>query len=109
MKFHCLTPADRPQFQAGIASLEQNAIYPLGQDFFQIDHGTDYFAFFDRLGDVHYYIALEGQQVVAVGAGILRQVTDQQGQSPQLAWYLCDLKVHPQYQGQLLSLRLLSW
>uniref|UniRef100_A0ACD5H5K8 GNAT family N-acetyltransferase n=1 Tax=Desertifilum tharense IPPAS B-1220 TaxID=1781255 RepID=A0ACD5H5K8_9CYAN len=101
MKFHCLTLEDRLQFQASIAAIEQIAQYPLGNDFFQIEHGLNYFAFFDRLGDVHYYVALDGDRVAAVGAGILRQLSDS------LAWYLCDLKVHPDYQRQYLSPRLL--
>ncbi|NES98842.1 MAG: hypothetical protein F6K32_27485, partial [Desertifilum sp. SIO1I2] len=101
MKFHCLTLEERLQFQASIAAIEQIAQYPLGNDFFQIEHGLNYFAFFDRLGDVHYYVALDGDRVAAVGAGILRQLAGS------LAWYLCDLKVHPDYQRQYLSLRLL--
>lgn len=47
--------------------------------------------------------------VAAVGAWVLRHVPDHQGDVPQLSWYLCDLKVHPDYQRQLLSLRLLRY
>lgn len=111
MKFQCLTRDDRHRFQAGIVAIEQAAVYPLGNHFFQIDHGQDYFAFFDRLGAVRYYVALDqresGPIVAAVGAGILRRVPMCAGEPPQLAWYLCDLKVHPRYQGQRLSIRLL--
>ncbi len=108
MKFHCIRPAARPRWQPGIVALEQTARYPLGDDFFQIDHGADYFAFFDRLGEVHYHIGLVQEQVVAVGAGILRQVPLQQGAAPQAAWYLCDLKVHPQHQTKQASMRILT-
>ncbi|NES93785.1 MAG: hypothetical protein F6K32_00725 [Desertifilum sp. SIO1I2] len=103
MKFHCITPEERLRFQPSIVAIEQIAKYPLGNDFFQIDHGENYFAFFDRLGEVNYYVALDRDRVVAVGAGILRQILN----SP--AWYLCDLKVHPDYQQQYLSLRLLRY
>lgn len=108
MSIECLGPKTRLQFQSQIASLEQFASYPWGDDFFKIDHGNDYFAFFDRLGEVNYYVALnDQQQVTGVGAGILRSVRYHVTDPPQLTWYLCDLKVHLQYQNQRLSLRLL--
>lgn len=107
MLFHRVLPEERADFQPGIAALEQAATYPLGNDCFRLDHGSDYFAFFDRLGQVNYYVALDGDRVAAVGAGVLRQVPDRQGEVPCFAWYLCDLKVHPAYQRQRLSLRLL--
>jgi len=107
MKFHRIELSERSLFQTGIEAIEQTAIYPLGQDFFQLDHGDNYFAFFDRLGDVSYFVALDGDCVAAVGAGILRKIPDRQGEVPRLAWYLCDLKVHPDYQRQHLSMRIL--
>jgi GNAT superfamily N-acetyltransferase len=107
MRFHRIEFAERSLFQAGIEAIEQTAFYPLGNDFFQLDHGHNYFAFFDRLGDVHYFAALDGDRVAAVGAGILRQVPYRQAQPARLAWYLCDLKVHPDYQRQHLSMRIL--
>ncbi|MGL5063150.1 MAG: hypothetical protein ACRC62_24490 [Microcoleus sp.] len=108
MKFHRITPVERADFQPKIVAIEQTAIYPLGDDFFQLDHGDDYFAFFDRLGEVNYYAALDANRVAAVGAGILRQIPYCQGETVNPAWYLCDLKVHPDYQRQHLSLRILS-
>ena len=108
MKFHRIATAEREMFQEGIVSIETIAKYPLGKDFFQIDHGLDYFAFFDRLGKVNYYVMHEDNIVGAVGAGILRQIPYQQGEAPMSAWYLCDLKVHPNYQRRNLSLRILT-
>jgi Acetyltransferase (GNAT) family len=108
MKFHRIAPAERSIFQAGIVDIETIAKYPLGNDFFQIDHGLDYFAFFDRLGKLNYYVMQENDTVAGVGAGILRQVSYQKDSLPKLAWYLCDLKVHPNYQRRNLSLRILT-
>ncbi|HBP18648.1 MAG TPA: hypothetical protein DEA08_12790 [Planctomycetes bacterium] len=90
-----------------IAALEAAAVYPLGDDFFQIDHGPDYFAFFDRLGDLVYYAAFAGDRVAAVAAGILRQVPCAPGRRPRPAWYLCDLKVHPDFRRQRIPLKML--
>ena len=108
MRFHALRVAERSHFQPKIAAIEQSAIYPLGNDFFQIDHGADYFAFFDRLGEVSYQLAIDCERVAAVGAGVLRQIPYYRGEAPRLAWYLCDLKVHPSYQQRQLSIRLLQ-
>jgi GNAT superfamily N-acetyltransferase len=100
---------ERSQFQDRIAALEKISTYPLGDDFFQIDHGDDYFAFFDRLGDVNYYVAIIDTQVVAVGAGVLQLIADCHNDPGKLSWYLCDLKVHPMYQNHRISVRLLEF
>lgn len=109
MKFKCIAANERLQYQPGIVAIEQIASYPLGNDFFKIDHGADYFAFFDRLGDVYYYLGLDGDRAIAVGAGVLREVPNRPRELPHPAWYLCDLKVHPDYRGFQLPLRLLGY
>lgn len=96
-----ITPGLRDAFRARIAALEEGVTYPLGGDRFSLDHGDDYFAFFDRLGAVTYYAALDGERVVGVGCGILRDLLG----GP--AWYLCDLKVHPAYRGRWVPTTLL--
>jgi hypothetical protein len=47
-----------------------------GEDTFSIDHGQDYFSFFRRMGEVEYVVAKDRKldRVVAVGAGVLRQI-----------------------------------
>ena len=87
-------------FQSRIADLGRGTSYPLGEDRFEIDHGADYFAFFTRLGQLHYYVVLDGERVVAVAAAILRRVPLASGEKPKAVWYLCDLKVHREYQGR---------
>ncbi len=89
-----------------IAALEGIATYPLGDDQFKIDHGLDYFAFFRRLGKICFYVALNGSDVVGVGAGILRRIPHRD--LLRSAWYLCDLKVHPDSRGQRISLKLMT-
>ena len=87
-------------FESRIAALEKGTSYPLGKDRFEIDHGKDYFAFFTRLGQLHYYVMCDGDRVVAVVAAILRCVPSASGEKPKQAWYICDLKVHPKYRRQ---------
>jgi hypothetical protein len=108
MKFLRVGAKDRARLHASLEALEAIATYPLGQDSFKISHGADYFAFFDRLGELHYHAAVDGERVAAVGAGVVRKVPFGEGGPLRPAWYLCDLKTHPDFRGRHLPLKLLS-
>lgn len=99
--------AERAAYQERLAALERLASYPLGRDRFQISHGADYFAFFDRMGATHFFVALEGERVAAAGCGVLRRVPFRRGARPRRTWYLCDLKVHPEFRRRHIPLRML--
>lgn len=100
MKVVRVTAENVSQFRDGIVALESLASYPLGSDFFRIDHGKDYFSFFNRMGMLRYYVMLHNLRVVAVAAAVLRSLPLTTGVSANKAWYLCDLKVHPDFRGQ---------
>jgi GNAT superfamily N-acetyltransferase len=70
---------------------EQGIFYPLGEDSFEIHHGENYFAFFKRLGKVVGYAALDKNEIIGHGIGILRSIKGRK------SWYLCDLKVKESY------------
>ncbi|HTL11951.1 MAG TPA: GNAT family N-acetyltransferase [Bdellovibrionota bacterium] len=108
MRIFRIKPAAESRWQAGVAALEADARYPLGSDTFKLDHGADYFAFFRRLGDLHYYAAERGGEIVAVGAGMIRRVPFRSGGRPKRTWYLGDLKVRPDHRGSHIPLRMLT-
>ena len=104
-----VTRERRAAFAARIQALEAGQSYPLGDDRFEIDHGEDYFAFFDRLGEVLYLAAVDGDEVVAVGAGMLRQVPRRAGAPLETVWYGADLKVRPSHRRQRIPWAMFSW
>ncbi len=77
-----------------IKTMEENIYYPLGEDHFKIDHGEDYFAFFERLGKLHYWCVFHEDKLIAVAAGVIRLIENKK------TWYLCDLKVIEDYRGE---------
>ena len=97
---------DFSAYQAAVGALEHGVTYPLGSDRFTIDHGADYFAFFRRLGELSYFVALDGARVVAVCAAVLRHLPRAPGAKPEATWYLGDLKVHPEYRTQRIPWRM---
>lgn len=105
-----ITRKNSPRYEAGVSRLEQFMTYPLGEDTFRLDHGNNYFAFFERLGDVHFYAVRDtsSDTIAAVACGILREVPERPGSETSPAWYLCDLKIHPDYRGRGLHLKMMK-
>ena len=103
-----LTDRDRSKWEESIAGLERGVLYPLGDDFFEIDHGSNYFAFFDRMGKSSTYIAKMQSELAAVGSLILRKIPSQHGKPAENCWYLCDLKVARGFRRQRIPLRIFT-
>jgi ribosomal protein S18 acetylase RimI-like enzyme len=98
IEIKALAKEDWKTFGAQLQELESVAEYPYGEDSFKLNHGDNYFAFFERLGKPLFHLALTENRVVACAAGILRTLKIEKKEVK--AWYLCDLKVHPNFQGQ---------
>jgi hypothetical protein len=101
-----LDEALQKELHARIVALEEGVRYPIGEDFFEIDHGADYFAFFRRLGEVSPFVVMDDEAVVGLGIGIIRQLSKDADSTPVPAWYVCDLKIHPDYRGRRLPWRM---
>lgn len=95
IEIKALKRKDWPLFGPEIQKLENIAEYPYGDDFFKLDHGPDYFAFFARMGEPLFHVALAGRRVVGCAAGVLRTLKIEN--KTVRAWYLCDLKVDPEF------------
>lgn len=96
---------DRDRRKEQLARFDALFTYPYGNDRFALDHGDDYFAFFDRLGEVNAYAFVEGDELRGMGIAILREVPFRRGERARRVWYVCDAKTHPEHRGRKLSHR----
>jgi len=104
IEIKALKKEDWKCFGAKLQELESVAEYPYGDDFFTLNHGNDYFAFFERMGEPLFHVALSENRVIACAAGILRTLKIEN--KPVRAWYLCDLKIHPEFRGRQITSKL---
>ena len=107
MRLVKLTRSNEAEFGQKVRALESAAVYPLGNDSFRLDHGVNYFAFFRRLGELRAYLLEIDGRVACVASAVLRRVRQADGRTLN-AWYMCDLKVAPEFRGHHLPARLLS-
>jgi hypothetical protein len=81
--------------------------YPLGEDSFKIDHGSNYFSFFERLGKPTFAVVKNNNNIVGLGIGVLRSVhLKQHRKKKNTVWYICDLKTDPQHRGRGLTIKM---
>lgn len=104
MKLVRLTPETKNLYLKQIIDLEREVSYPYGDSFFKIDHGKDYFAFFERLGTLYYYVLVDKERVAGVVATVLINLPSHL--SLKKIWYYCDLKIHPDYRGRRLPIKM---
>jgi hypothetical protein len=88
--------------------------YSLGPLQFKIDHGENYFAFFQSLGKIEYFLirTLPEEIIVGTFCAVLRHYPIKIKSNNEIIrmkvpfWYFCDLKVHKDHRKQNLSLKL---
>jgi hypothetical protein len=95
------------QYQDGLRRLEAGIPYPIGDgaDHFRIDHGPRYADFFSGLGEAHFLLALDGDDVVGSCAAVGRFAEG--GGKRVAALYGADLKIAAAYRGGALARRFL--
>lgn len=84
-----------------INNLKKSVDYPLGEQYFNIDHGDDYFAYYESIGIMHYWCVLDKEKVIATICGMIKTL-----KSGKKAWYFCDLKVNEKYRKQGIARKL---
>lgn len=99
MRIEFVDAATLRGYQAQLHRLEEGIDYPIGDgsDFFTIDHGADYTAFFTGLGDPRFLIAIDGDRLVGSVCGILRKASQGGREFPSV--YGSALKLAPEVRG----------
>lgn len=92
----------REEYNNKLLKFEQLFTYPLGGDNFVINHGKDYFKFFDLLGRPYIMAIVDDEQLVGVAIIILRNIDILNIGKLEPVWYICDLKIHPNYRGKFI-------
>ena len=106
INIHEISFDERLKYNNALLEFEKLFEYPFGEDFFVIDHGLDYFKFFDNLGDPHFFIAEEDGQIIGISVSVLQELlVNKIGK----VWYLCDLKIHPKYRGRFIVQKILKY
>jgi hypothetical protein len=87
-------------FVEGLRRLERDILYPIGDgaDHFRIDHGPEYAPFFSGLGEAHFAIALDGDEVVGNAVGVIKRARLQEREI--VSGYACDYKVDKEHRGR---------
>jgi len=92
-------------YQDKLHRLEANIAYPIadGADHFRIDHGQHYGSFFSGLGEAHFLLALDGDDVVGTFAAVGRFAEARGRRVATL--YGADLKLAAGYRGGAVARR----
>jgi hypothetical protein len=100
LRFTIVDAAGLGPHAAALGALERSIRYPVedGRDHFTIDHGPRYAPFFSALGEAFFLLALDGDRVAGVVAGVAREVSF--CGRPVRSFYLCDLKLAPEHRGR---------
>jgi hypothetical protein len=106
IQIHDIDFKSRDKYNKVLLDFENLFKYPFGNDYFKINHGENYFKFFDLLGEPCFFIAKEDNKVLAICVAILKTVNLDPYEK---VWYLCDLKVHPHYQGRFIVQKILNY
>lgn len=107
VRFEIVESYELAPFVPSLRALEGGIQYPIddGADAFTIDHGAHYHPFFSELGTARFLLALDGQQVIGVIAGVWRPVMLDGREVP--AVYLADFKLAPSARGRGVAPRML--
>src|SRR5688572_4217632 len=81
-----------------LALLELSKSRNTGSTLFNTERGTDFFALSEELGQSTYFGILKNEQLIGA-VGVARQMRMING-SPVPAFYIFDLKVHPDWSGK---------
>lgn len=90
----------REDYNSQLLSFEKYFTYSFGNDSFSINHGSNYFRFFDLLGTPYILVIKDKECIIGVTVLVLRNIDVLNNGQLEPIWYICDLKIHPDYRGK---------
>ena len=93
----------RESYQKALKDLCRQVVISTEGRRFYLDHGQDYFAFFDSLGEGVFLAAFDGEQMVAVSAAVLRKGRHREKTKEKAFWQIADFRVWPGYSHEKLG------
>lgn len=111
MKILQLSSPPSPELGAALAEFEQSFLYPLGANQkFRISHGQEYLPFFRAMGDVTLLVVEHEGRVLGTVVLVRRMVRirSESATREEPAYYLCDLKLRPEWRRTPLLSRLIA-
>lgn len=100
-----------PELADALAEFEQSFLYPLGSNQkFRISHGKEYLPFFRAMGEVTLMVAEHEGNVLGTVVLVRRivRIHSASGAREEPAYYLCDLKLRPEWRQSPLLVRLIK-
>ena len=61
------------------------------------------------MGQAYFFAARENNRIIGVIGLVLRTLEHPKGREPISLWYICDLKIHPDYQGMHIIKRIFNF
>ena len=111
MTIHQLSSPPPPELGTALEEFEQSFLYPLGpEQKFRISHGREYLPFFRAMGEVTLLVAEQEGEVLGTLVLVRRQlrIRSESGVHEEPAYYLCDLKLQPEWRRTPLLARLIG-
>ncbi|MGQ4005029.1 hypothetical protein QIW49_00885 [Francisellaceae bacterium CB300] len=65
---------NRLRLSAQISNLKSQITYPLGDDKFSIVHGKDYFSYYERMGEMHYWCMFDNDELIATRCAVIKTI-----------------------------------
>ena len=62
------------QLSTQISNLKSQVTYPLGVDEFNIAHGDNYFSYYERMGEMHYWCMFDKDELIATRCAVIKTI-----------------------------------
>ena len=108
INFEIVTAEQLMRYPKPLEEIEASITYPIdnGNDYFTINHGNNYAAFFANMGTARFLITKSNTQAIGIMAGVWKNTLYNNKAVTSL--YLADKKLKPEFRGQNITVRMIN-